>query len=108
MKHAGLVLGAVVAAAVVAAPMESAQAHEWHRHGGFIFGPVGAIVAGAATIAAAPFVALGAAVAPRPYYYPPPAYAYPAPAYYAPPPRPAYYAAPPAYYAPPGYYYPGR
>jgi hypothetical protein len=105
-------IGAVAAAAMVAAPVSPASAHGYYRHGGGpIFGLAalaGAAVVGAAAIATAPFRALAA-----PGYYGPPRAAYYAPGYYAAPPpqyyppqyyAPQYYAPPPAYYAPPGYY----
>ena len=83
----------VVAASML--PLSEASAHCWRWHCGprilaLPFVAAGAVVAGAATIATAPFRAIASAAYPAP------------PAYY--PPAPAYYAPPPGYY-PPGYYY---
>jgi hypothetical protein len=74
--------GALIACAVVVAPVTSASAHRYHH--GFIFGLGAAVVGTAAAIATAPFAAAAAITAPLR--------------------APAYYAPPPAYYAPPGYY----
>jgi len=75
----------MLAAGLIAAPLSPASAH---RHGPFFLWPfvaAGAVVAGAAAIATAPFAAVAP---PAPYYAPPP----------------AYYAPPPGYYYPQGYY----
>ena len=69
-------------------PLSDASARCWRCGPGPLFWPfvaAGAVVAGAAAVATAPFYA----VAPRPYY-PPPAYYAPPPYYYYPPPPRGY------------------
>jgi hypothetical protein len=114
-----------VAAVLIAVPLASASAHDYHHRVGGLPGAVGAVVGGAAEIVSAPFVLLGVAPGPRvggryhdrgyyeeprvaysrpaPAYYDPPRARYPEQnqAYYAPPPRDAYGEAPRSYYAPP-------
>ncbi|MDR3448175.1 MAG: hypothetical protein P4M15_00220, partial [Alphaproteobacteria bacterium] len=96
---------ALTAAALAAAPLAPAEAHGWdHGHGGYgggwhdhggggwhenhhgggigwgVAAGIGAIVGAAATIATAPFVAVGDAFAPAPQpvvYQQQPVYAYP-------------------------------
>jgi len=117
-----VVATSTLAAALLATTVSTADAARWERRGPVrgLFGAVGALVVGAATVATLPFaIAASAARAatPPPAYYPAPAPAYypPAPAYapprayYAPPAASTWYAAPPAVYGqsvPPGYYYP--
>jgi len=108
MRYGKALFGAAVVAAMVAAPLSSASAH-W-RHGGPVrglFGAVGAVVVGAATIATAP-LAIIAGAGPREYggpgaYYGGPGYGAPAygPAYgpYGPPRR--FYRRHRYYYGPP-------
>src|SRR5580698_1844181 len=100
MRSSRLVIGGLVATALVIAPLASAQAgwhghHGYYRHGGcwFIGCVVGAVVGTAAVVATAPFAVAGAALGGPP---PPPAPYGPPPGYYGPPP-------PPAYYGPRGY-----
>jgi hypothetical protein len=91
--------GAALALLVVSAsavPLHDASAWCRWRCGGpgllaLPFVAAGAVVAGAATIATAPFAAI--AGAPGPYYYGPRAYYGPPPGYYY---GPGYYYAPPA------------
>jgi len=99
------IIASALAGALLAASASEASAR-WVRGPGPVlglFGAVGALVVGAATIATAPIAIVARAARyaprPRPYYYPAPP---PANYYYAPPP-PAAYAPPPAnyYYAPP-------
>lgn len=112
MRPAKAILGGIVAAALVVAPMSSAFA-DWHHHrGGRGVGLIGGLFLGAATIATLPFAIVGSVVAPRPayagpppgYYGPPPGYAGAPPGYAGPP--PGYYGAPRGYYGPPQGYGP--
>ena len=124
MRILNIVATSTLAGLLLATTVSTADAARWERRGPpirGIFGAVGALVVGAATIATLPFaIAAGAARAatPAPAYYPntrfgyypppPPAYVSP-PAYYAPPPASTWYGAPPAVYGQstaPGYYYP--
>ncbi|HVH81088.1 MAG TPA: hypothetical protein VM782_16950 [Stellaceae bacterium] len=94
----GVTLGLAVASATLL-PMSEASARCWGWRCGppliaLPFVAAGAVVAGAAAIATAPF----RAVAGAPYYAPAPAYYGPPPGYYAPP---YYY----GYYGQPGYSY---
>jgi hypothetical protein len=107
------VLGGLALAAAVVAPLSSASAdgywrhrnsHRWH-HGYWYGGPVagvfdaaGAVVEGAATIVAAPFVLVGDILSPGPYYDPVVRHAHDA-EYYG----PGY-----GYYGNAGYYGPPR
>ena len=92
----GAALALLVASASLV-PLSDASAHCWRWHCGgpgilaLPFAAAGAVVAGAATIATAPFAVVAGASGP---YYPPP------PRYYGPPPG-YYYGS--GYY--PGYYY---
>jgi len=120
MRFSKVLLGAIVVAGIVAAPLSSASAGWRHRgeHVGLIgglFGFAAGVVVGAATIATAPIAIVADAAAPRGYYGPPPAAYAPQPAYAAPqgyyygPPRgyyaPAPYGPAPQYYARPSGYY---
>lgn len=111
MSVSKLLATAMISAGLLAAP--AAQA-DWHRggyggfrggYGGFRgwhggdrgwrgpgFGPV---IAGT-VLGLGAGALIGGALAPRPYYPPPPVYYAPPPVYYAPPP-PVYYYGPPAY-----------
>jgi hypothetical protein len=96
MRIRRIAVSAAFAAGLAALPLASAEAQYYPPCSPFpLFWPfcvAGAIVGTAATIVAAPFVAL---TAPPPYYY----------GYYGRPyfPPPPYYA--PGYPAPPNYYY---
>lgn len=124
MRISKIVATSALAAALLATTVSTADAARWDRRGPpvrGIFGAVGALVVGAATIATLPFAiaasAARAATPPPVYYpntgpayYPPPTSAYAPPrAYYAPPPATTWYAAPPDVYGQSGargYYYP--
>jgi len=95
MNRLRIAAASVLVAGLIAAPLTEASAHRWHGGPFFLwpFAAAGAVVAGAAAIATAPF----AVVAGAPGYY-----AAPGP-YYAP--QPAYYGPPPGYYYGSGYYY---
>jgi hypothetical protein len=103
----GLIGAAVIAAAVVA-PLSSASAccygHRYHGYHygvvGGVFGLVGDVVVGAATIATAPIALAADVLTPQPYYDPAPR------AYYAP--RPYYGSAWGGYYGERRYYGPRR
>jgi hypothetical protein len=88
---------ALLVASASLVPLSDASARCWRWHCGgpgllaLPFVAAGAVVAGAATIATAPFAVV--AGAPGPYYYGPRAYYGPPPGYYY---GPGYY---------PGYYY---
>ena len=92
----GAALALLVASASLV-PLSEASAHRWHGGPFFLwpFAAAGAVVAGAAAIATAPFAAVAGApgpyyYAPRAYYGPPPGYYYGPGYYYAPPPGPNY------------------
>jgi hypothetical protein len=93
MRYGRVAAVALLTASMVTLSMSDASARCWRWHCGgpgilaLPFVVAGAAVAGAATIATAPFAAV--AGAPGPYYYGPR----------------GYYGPPPGYYAPPGYYY---
>lgn len=105
MRVTRTLTGGFVAAALVVAPLSTAQAG-WHRHHGgggcwFIGCVVGAVVGTAAVVATAPFALAADAVAPPRPYYPPG----PPPGYYRPPPPPYGYYPQRGYYGPPQGYY---
>lgn len=93
MRILKIVATSALAAALLATTVSAADAARWDRRGPPVrglFGAVGALVVGAATVATLPF-----AIAAR--------------AYYAPPPATTWYAAPPDVYGQSGargYYYP--
>lgn len=112
MRILKIVATSTLAAALLAMTVSAADAARWERRGPPVrglFGAVGALVVGAATVATLPFAiaasAARAATPPPAYYpntayYPPsvPVYAPPPRVYYAPPPAPGWYAAPPNVY----------
>ena len=103
------VLGALGLAAAVMAPLSSASAHGYWYHGYWHGGPAvgvfdlpGAVVAGAASIIAAPVVLAASVLSPGPYYDPVVVHAHDA-GYYG----PWYgYGYGYGYYGGPGYYGP--
>ncbi len=105
MRVGRALVGGLVAAALIAAPVSSASAGWRHHHDGRGIGLVGGLIIGAATIATLPLAIVAGAAGPppgRPYYNGlPPGYYGPPGGYYGPP--QGYYGPPPAYGPPPGY-----